>query len=147
MDSVLPSPQKPFGERVARRLRDEPVIWLTTTGADGTPQPNPVWFYWDEESQSILIYSLSNAARLGHIDRNPRVSLNFDGNGKGGDIIVLTGTVRLSPEDPQLISTALTRKSIETSLLVASAPPRSLPVSIPRRFASLRADYVATKAI
>jgi PPOX class probable F420-dependent enzyme len=100
MDSVLPSPQTPFGERVARRLRDEPVIWLTTTSADCTPQPNPVWFYWDEESQSILIYSLADAARLGHIDRNPRVSLNFDGNGKGGDIIVLTGAARLSPEDP-----------------------------------------------
>ncbi len=100
MDTVLPSPETPFGERVARRLRAEPVIWLTTTGSDGTPQPNPVWFYWDEESQSILIYSLADAARLRHIEQCPRVSLNFDGNGQGGDIIVLTGAARLSPEDP-----------------------------------------------
>jgi hypothetical protein len=42
MSSVLPDPATPFGERVARRLREEAVIWLTTMGADGTPQPNPV---------------------------------------------------------------------------------------------------------
>lgn len=33
-----------YGARVARRLQDEQVIWLTTVGRDGTPQPNPVWF-------------------------------------------------------------------------------------------------------
>jgi hypothetical protein len=41
---VLPDPETPFGEKVARRLRTEMVIWFTTVGADGTPQPNPVWF-------------------------------------------------------------------------------------------------------
>jgi PPOX class probable F420-dependent enzyme len=100
MDSVLPSPETPVGERVARRLREEVVIWLTTNSADGTPQPNPVWFYWDEARQSVLIYSLAKAARLAHIDRSPRVALNLDGNGKGGDIIVLTGAARRSVEDP-----------------------------------------------
>jgi PPOX class probable F420-dependent enzyme len=99
MSSVLPSASTPFGERVARRLREEPVMWLTTTGHDGTPQPNPVWFYWDEEAQSVLIYSLSDAARLAHIRATPRVALHFDGNGRGGDIIVLTGEARLSPDD------------------------------------------------
>jgi len=43
--SVLPDPTTPFGERVARRLREEPVIWFTSTSRDGTPQPNPVWFW------------------------------------------------------------------------------------------------------
>ena len=31
----------PFGERAQRRLRDERLAWLTTTSADGTPQPVP----------------------------------------------------------------------------------------------------------
>ena len=98
MVSVLPSPSTPFGERVARRLRDEHLIWLTTVGADGTPQPNPVWFLWD--GVSFLVYSLPDAARLPHIRRNPKISLNLDGNGKGGDIIILTGEARISQDDP-----------------------------------------------
>lgn len=98
MSSVLPDPATPFGGRVARRLRDEKIIWLTTVGADGTPQPTPVWFLWD--GQSVLIYSLNGAKRLAHIARNPHVALHFDGNGAGGDIVVLTGEARVVPDEP-----------------------------------------------
>lgn len=94
----LPDPASEFGARVAARLRDERVIWLTTVGADGTPQPNPVWFLWDGES--FLIYSLSDAARIAHIRRNPHVALHFDGNGRGGDIVIFTGIAREAPEEP-----------------------------------------------
>ena len=40
---VIPDPSTPFGERVQRRLREELLVWLTTVGRDGAPQPNPVW--------------------------------------------------------------------------------------------------------
>ncbi len=95
---TLPSAETPFGQRVARHLRDDIVAWLTTVSNDGTPQPNPVWFLWDDDS--FLIYSLANAARLAHIARNPHVSLNFSGDGRGGDIVVFTGTARVAPEEP-----------------------------------------------
>ncbi len=98
MDSVLPDPGTPQGERFARRLAEERIGWLTTVGADGTPQPNPVWFLWDQGT--ILIYSLPSAARLPHIRRNPRVSLNLNSNAQGGDILVLTGDARISPDEP-----------------------------------------------
>lgn len=94
----LPSPNTAFGERVARRLRDEIVAWLTTVSVDGTPQPNPIWFLWD--GATFLVYSLPHAARLPHIARNPRVSLNFDGNGRGGDIIVFACEARVAPDEP-----------------------------------------------
>lgn len=97
MSFSLPDPATEFGARVAARLRDERIIWLTTTGADGTPQPNPVWFLWD--GASFLIYSLPDAARLSHIKRNAHVALHFDGNGKGGDIVVFTGVAREAPEE------------------------------------------------
>jgi PPOX class probable F420-dependent enzyme len=98
MSSVLPPPTNPFGERVARRLRDEPIIWLTTVGADGTPHPAPVWFLWDGDA--VLVYSLNGAVRHRNIEHDPHVALNFDGNGQGGDIIVITGEAYISPNEP-----------------------------------------------
>lgn len=79
----------PFGARVAERLNADRLAWLTTVGTDGTPHPKPVWFLWDGET--ILIYSRPHTAKIAHIAANPRVSLNLDGDGKGGNIIVLTG--------------------------------------------------------
>jgi hypothetical protein len=38
-----------FGKRAAERLAKEKVIWLTTVGVDGAPQPNPVWFVWESD--------------------------------------------------------------------------------------------------
>jgi PPOX class probable F420-dependent enzyme len=92
-DGFLPGPGTPFGERVRRRLREAPAAWLTTVGADGTPQPNPVWFIW--EGGTVLVYNRPNAHRLSHVRKRPRVSLNLDSNGQGGDIVVLTGTAVL----------------------------------------------------
>ena len=96
----LPDQSTPFGERVARRLRDERLIWFTTVDAKGTPQPTPVWFLWDDATSTILIYSRSDARRLAHVQQNPRIALNFDGNGFGGNIIVITGEAQVSSDDP-----------------------------------------------
>jgi PPOX class probable F420-dependent enzyme len=87
-----------FGARVARRLRDETVMWLTTVRADGTPDPSPIWFHWDGES--FLIYSQPNTPKLRNIERSPNVALNFDGNGTGGDIIIFNGQARIAPDEP-----------------------------------------------
>src|SRR5262249_17503323 len=92
-DNVLPDPSTPYGERVRRHLREEIVVWLTTTAADGTPQPNPVWFLWDDES--VLVYNRADAHRLVHVRTRSGVALHFDGNGTGGDIVVLTGRAEL----------------------------------------------------
>jgi len=83
-----------------RRLRDERLVWLTTVDAKGMPQPTPVWFLWDEATSTILIYSRADAKRLAHLQQDPRVALNFDGNGRGGDIIVITGQAQVSSDDP-----------------------------------------------
>lgn len=96
---VLPSADSGFGRRVRLRLSDERIIWFTTTGADGTPQPNPVWFLW-EEPDSFLVYNRPDAHRLAHVVARPRVALHFDGNGEGGDIVVFTGRADLDPDLP-----------------------------------------------
>jgi PPOX class probable F420-dependent enzyme len=88
-----------FGQRAERRLRDEKLAWLTTVDSGGTPQPIPVWFLWDGDA-SVLIYSRPDTPKLRAIARNPRVSLNLDGNGTGGDIVVALGEAALSDDPP-----------------------------------------------
>jgi len=98
--SGLFDPATEFGARVALRLRDEPVIWLTTVGIDGTPHPNPVWFYWDGEE--FLIYCQPTAHKLAHIQRRSRVSLHFEGAHElGGEVVVFNGMARIEPDTPR----------------------------------------------
>jgi PPOX class probable F420-dependent enzyme len=90
-----------FGRRAIRRLEQEPIIWLSTVDRHGAPQPRPVWFYW--KGESVLIYSRPGTAKLDHIRRNPHVSLHFDGDGLGGDIVVLLGRAELDVQAGQAI--------------------------------------------
>ncbi|HYU20962.1 MAG TPA: TIGR03667 family PPOX class F420-dependent oxidoreductase [Chloroflexota bacterium] len=85
-----------FGARVARRLEEERIIWLTTVRPAGTPEPSPVWFLWDGET--FLIYSQPSSPKLRNIARNPSVSLSLDGDGRGGDIVVFTGQARVETD-------------------------------------------------
>jgi PPOX class probable F420-dependent enzyme len=79
-----------FGARVARHLRDDTVVWLTTVTPSGKPLPSPVWFHWDG-AETVRVFSLPDTGRVRAIENNPNVSLNFPGNGQGGDIVVLSG--------------------------------------------------------
>jgi PPOX class probable F420-dependent enzyme len=78
-----------FGRRAERRLHEERIAWLITVDPQGCPQPTPVWFYWDGEK--AVIYSRPGKAKLRNLANNPNTALHLDGDGLGGDIIVLTG--------------------------------------------------------
>jgi PPOX class probable F420-dependent enzyme len=82
-----------FGARAARHLREEIVVWLTTVSPRGAPLPMPVWFVWDGED-SVVVHS-QPGARVRNLETNPHVTLNFSGDGRGGDIVVLSGTATL----------------------------------------------------
>ncbi len=99
MTGPLPDPESEFGARVRRRLAGDLLAWFTTTGNDGTPLPNPVWFVWDG-GDSLLVYNRPAAHRLAHVAARPRVAIHLDGNGRGGDIVVLTGTASFEPAAP-----------------------------------------------
>jgi PPOX class probable F420-dependent enzyme len=88
-----------FGARAGRRLHEDVVGWLTSVAADGTPRPVPVWFLWDGD-RSVLLYSQPAKPKLRNVERNPRVSLHLDGNGQGGDIVVVLGQARVSDDPP-----------------------------------------------
>ena len=87
-----------FGARVARHLREEIVVWMTTVAPAGGPVPMPVWFLWDG-NETVRVYS-RRSARVRNIEANPHVSLNFAGDGGGGDIVVLSGTATADPALP-----------------------------------------------
>ena len=87
-----------FGARVARHLRDEIVVWMTTVSPAGAPLPMPVWFIWDG-TDTVSVFS-QPGARVRNLESNPRVTLNFTGDGRGGDIVVLSGTARLDRDGP-----------------------------------------------
>ncbi len=95
---MLFDPSTPYGARVERRLSQEQVVWLTTVSRDGTPQPNPVWFLWDGDT--ILIYSMPEAAKVHNIRRSPRVALHFDSGEDGEDVVVIAGTAVLDATAP-----------------------------------------------
>ena len=90
-----------FGARAQRRLTEDQVVWLTTVDVHDKPQPRPVWFLWDGES--LLVYSRPQAHKVHHIETNPHVSLNFNSDHYGSDIVVLLGEAHIVkspiPED------------------------------------------------
>ena len=87
-----------WGRSAERLLRTAEVAWLTTLRADRSPWPNPVWFVWDGET--FLVYSRPESLKLRHIARDPRVALNLNGGGWDLDIVVVSGTARVAPEEP-----------------------------------------------
>jgi PPOX class probable F420-dependent enzyme len=87
-----------FGARVARHLREDIVVWMTTVTPAGAPVPMPVWFLWDG-AESVRMYS-RQTPRVRNVEANPHVSLNFAGDGGGGDVVVLSGTATVDRAMP-----------------------------------------------
>jgi PPOX class probable F420-dependent enzyme len=93
-----------FGARVARHLREELVVWLTTVTPSGAPLPRPVGFVWDG-GENVSVYS-QPGARVRNIARNPKVTLNFGGDGEGGDIVILSGSAEVDESAPSAVEDA-----------------------------------------
>lgn len=91
-----------FGQRVTKRLQEESIVWLTTVTPEGQPIPVPVWFLWDGDQQ-VIVFSRPNTPKLRNIEQNPRVSLNFDSDGVGGDIVQFDGEARVVQDGPPAI--------------------------------------------
>ena len=98
MARVVIDPETEVGGRVAKRLRDELVAWLVTVGANGTPVPTPVWFWWDGET--LLVYSQPDKPKQRHIAANPRVALALRTDEHGDDLVVITGLAAVDDSAP-----------------------------------------------
>ena len=89
-------PTTKVGAHAIRRLERDLILWLTTVTPRGQPQPSPVWFLWLDGE--VLVLSRADTPRAANIRANPRVALSFDGDGEGGDIVVLEGEARIVHE-------------------------------------------------
>jgi PPOX class probable F420-dependent enzyme len=87
-----------FGARVAGHLAEDAIVWLSTVGPDAAPQPSPVWFFWNGET--VLIYSQPGTPKLRNIVGNPRVSLHFNSDPYGGDVVILSGDAWIDTDAP-----------------------------------------------
>jgi PPOX class probable F420-dependent enzyme len=92
-------PSKPAHADADRRLRSEPIVWLTTVRADGQAQSTPVWFLWDGDS--FLLYSQPGAQKVRNLAAHPKVSLHLNDDGTGGDVVTFEGAASLEPDNPR----------------------------------------------
>jgi len=82
-----------FGADVIKRLENQKLAWLTTVDSNGTPQPNPVWFIWDDGV--IFIFSKPNQAKLNNIQRSGRVAVNLEATADEEHITIFTGQAEI----------------------------------------------------
>lgn len=97
-DGPFPDTDTDLGRRLAERLRDDRVLWLTVVAPSGTPQPTPVWFV--RVGDDIVIYNDRHAKRLDWLEKNPRVALHLNSDHDGGDFAVLTGRAEIREDVP-----------------------------------------------
>jgi PPOX class probable F420-dependent enzyme len=79
---------------IDRRLRSEPIIWLSSIRPDGRPHIVPVWFWWD--GTTILIFSQPEAQKVKNLRHNSRVMLALNTADDGEDVIYLEGEAQLA---------------------------------------------------
>lgn len=85
------------GAHIDRRLRTEPIIWLSSVRPDGRPHLVPVWFLWD--GAAILIFSKPAAQKVRNLRHSPHVMLALDTADEGEDVVLLQGQAELLGDD------------------------------------------------
>jgi len=86
--------------RFRARLESEPIAWLTTVSAAGVPSSSPVWFLL-RLNGDIVVHSKDPSVRITNLAGNPNVNLHLEGNGRGGEILALTGTAVVDTSLPR----------------------------------------------
>ncbi|HEX5095597.1 MAG TPA: pyridoxamine 5'-phosphate oxidase family protein [Acidimicrobiia bacterium] len=76
-----------------RRIANDQVVWLTTITDSGAPAPNPVWFVPDGES--LVVYAAPESHKVHNIGRRNHVSLHFNSDPNGTDVVVINGDAEL----------------------------------------------------
>jgi PPOX class probable F420-dependent enzyme len=81
-----------------RHLEHDQVAWLTTVTAKGTPAPVPVWFLPDGDT--VVVFSEPQSRKVANISAQPRVTLHFNSDPAGQDIVVIAASAHVEPNIP-----------------------------------------------
>jgi PPOX class probable F420-dependent enzyme len=76
-----------------RKITDDQVAWLTTITDSGAPAPNPVWVVADGDT--LVVYASPESRKVHNIARRNRVSLHFNSDRSGSDVVVINGEADL----------------------------------------------------
>jgi len=87
-------------DRVRRFLETEPVLWLSSTRADGAPHLVPSWFVWDGEA--IVMVSKPGAVKVRNLRTDPRAMLALGNAEEDFDIGLLEARANLLLEPTPL---------------------------------------------
>ncbi len=63
---------------VAAFLAETRVAVIATVGEDGSPRTAPIWFLWDAEEGTPILFTGRGTKKWRNIEANPRVSLCVD---------------------------------------------------------------------
>lgn len=72
-----------------RHINDDQVAWLTTVTDRGVPAPNPVWVVLDGDD--LVVFSAPDARKVHNIEQRPAVTLHFNSDPNGGDVVIISG--------------------------------------------------------
>jgi PPOX class probable F420-dependent enzyme len=87
---------RPKDAHIDRRMRAEPIIWLSTARPGGRPHLVPVWFLWD--GRTILIFSKPANQKIRNLRHSPYVMLALDTADEGEDVVLMEGRAELLGE-------------------------------------------------
>lgn len=81
---------------IDRRLREDPVVWLTTVTPDGKPHTVPIWFWWD--GATLLMFSEPGTKKVRNLRANPHVAIALETRDEGEEVAFFDGVAELLPQ-------------------------------------------------
>jgi len=104
-------------------LLEKPVLaHVATTGPDGEPQNNPIWFGTDDEG-NIVFSQTTNRQKYRNVQREPRVSLSIVDAENPYRYLEVRGTViRIDPDPDKAFINAMAKKYIGQDVYPWSQP-------------------------
>jgi PPOX class probable F420-dependent enzyme len=81
---------------IDRRLREDPIVWLSTVTPDGKPHTLPIWFWWDGET--LLMFSQPKTGKVRNLRANPVVTIALETRDEGEEVAFFDGLAELPPQ-------------------------------------------------